>query len=340
MRKRLITAGIIFWMAVLISSVGLLLISLKGGFQFNMDSKLLKEESIRLKEYEKIAIESDSLGIELRESATDEIEVEQYGGSRTEEEELFRISEQGKTIQIKQKNRLRLVSLNFNLNEKLIVHIPKAYLGDLQLENSSGGVEIEDSFAFKDLDIKNSSGGIRIKSPISAENASINTISGGIRAEGNVTVAQLTKIKSSSGGIRFSKNLKTDTLTAKCTSGGIRLTEVEAEDFDIKCSSGSIKVEAIAGGGSINSTSGGITMGIANMTDDISVKSSSGGMKLTVASGLEFQFTGRCTSGSIKSNFPLDTGSNNHKAEAIVGNNPTVTLSAVSTSGGIKIKQD
>lgn len=340
MKKKLILAGIVVWVLIVGVIVTVIVAAARGGgISMFADTKLVKEDNIKLEEQKNLIIECDSGAIEVVAGTGDEIKVEQYGGSRLTEEELFQVKADSNTIQIQQKNKIRIVSLNFSLDERLVIEVPKKYAGNVELKNSSGGIRVKDHFVWDDLKISNSSGGIKLLDKVEANNVNVKVSSGGILIEEKLTAAGTVELKSSSGGIKALTEIEADTINVTASSGGIKLGDVMVNEFKLKCSSGHLRADSLSGGGEVRSTSGGMEIGLRNITSDVYTKSNSGGTKIYVDPDMEFSFTGKASSGGIKSNFPMDINDNKNRASAVVGKNPSVQITSESSSGGIKINQ-
>lgn len=243
-------------------------------------------------------------------------------------------------------------------DERLVVEIPEYFIGNLDLAASSGSIKVLDEFTLKDASFLTTSGSTRIPNNITADNLSISSSSGSIKLGGYVTANDLSA-KATSGSIRSSMDIKVDgninlntssgsihvdkDITAKeiyvgTSSGGIRLENVNVEEYDLESSSGSIKVNSISGGCSAKASSGGIHLALANPNGDIYINTTSGSIKVALESSLQFNLTAQTASGGIRTNFATQKNERGNQAIANIGDNPTVSITAKASSGGIRIE--
>ncbi len=232
----------------------------------------------------------------------------------------------------------------------------------VRLHSTSGGIDLHGALTANEAAITSTSGGIRVSAPLDVSGSlNCESTSGGIRTNDMLTANEL-RLKSTSGGIHINAPLKVSgtldcdntsggikmndlvtakTLNMKSTSGDIRLQEIDAAVYDIHGSSGSIRIEAISGSGSISANSGGVRAKVLNLTGDSYFKSSSGDVHVTLTHSVRFQLRANSNSGGVHANFDLrytDRGKNS--AEAVIGEDSAPALRLQSNSGSIQIKRE
>lgn len=339
MKKKVLLIGIISWTAVAALLIAIIVnAAYGGGFGImNYNSVLVKEDAVSIAGISNITVQSDLAGIEVLSTEESQIRVRQYGANLGSKE-LFTVELNGPTAKIELKHKFRFFNIGFGfLSERLVIEVPSAWIGDVNVYSSSGGIRLNDTFTWENVKFSCSSGGINIDKPLSAGNLDINVSSGGIHVNDVLTVAEQLTVDSSSGGIHLNAPIKAGKINAKVSSGGMTLGEVNVSEFNLVSSSGGIKVEGITGSGSAKASSGGIKIKLNDPLGDVKLTSSSGQIKIAVDKALSFNFDGKCTSGSIHADFPLNENKNNDTATATVGNNPTASITANSTSGGILV---
>lgn len=362
MKKGFIIISIGLWTIVVVAIIALAISISRGRFNkmsvVSVPSELLKEEEVLLGDCDKITINTTRHSIQLFKSTGDKIKISQYGNPDTSQDELFKVSTSGNSIHIYIDRKVRLEFFNFIGEEKLLIEIPESFYGDMDVAASSGSIRFEDEFALKDVKLNTSSGSARFNDNILADTLNIKSSSGSIRLNGTVTAKKLTakvssgsihsamdikvdgdiELNSTSGSIDLDKNVTARSLYADTSSGGIRLENVYVEAFDLNCTSGSVKVNKISGGGNIRSSSGSINIALENPEGDIYLKTNSGSIKVGLEPTLQFKLTAQTISGSIKTNFPTDKNDKGNHATANIGDNPSVNIIARASSGGIRIQ--
>lgn len=361
MKKGFLILAIGLWtlIAVAIISATILIANGKGNYMIPAKADtLIKDEEINLGNIEKIKIDSTSQSIQIRKTDGNSIKVSQYGDPDTLNEDLFLVSTTNDSLHIYFNKRYRISLFCINYNERLVVEIPERFYGDLDTAASSGSIKIEDEFAFKDVELTSSSGSIRIEKNITADILNASSSSGSIRFNGIVTAKDISA-KASSGSIRSDMNIisngSTDfntssgsidikgdisakDLYAHSSSGGIHLSNVFVESYSVKCTSGSINIDSISGGGSAKTSSGGIRLALQNPKGDVDLNSTSGSIRVTLDPSLQFTLTARTTSGGIHTNFNINKNDKGNHATASIGDNPTVNITANASSGGIRVE--
>lgn len=203
------------------------------------------------------------------------------------------------------------------------VYIPQNMVVKLEAKNTSGGIVVK-GLDFIDLSLESSSGNIQADVAKSLGGITMKTTSGSIKAEnleatealiigassGNINVtdvkADRVKASASSGAIKMSevtsKNVDGDTTSGSIhledsaisekidlttTSGGVKFDDISAEEFEFKCTSGSVR-------GSVKGSKSDYTCRVSTTSGSSNIKEAGNGGKLLTAS---------TTSGSVNISF-------------------------------------
>lgn len=259
---------------------------------FSKELTLAKELSF---ETENFTLSSGSYPVKITQSPDGKIYVKQYAEKDITEKELMQSEESkdGVTVKIPAINNLRIASRRY-----LEIALPKS-CGTLSLISSSGGISADCSVNAREFSADISSGSFKVGG-ISAENISLSSKSGGI------------KCGSLSGNVKISS-----------ASGGITLEELNGA-FEIRSASGGIRLDKICGGGKISVFSGGIKAVFADISDNVAINVTSGGVKVDVPKNSDISLSAKATSGTVS-------------APEMHGGKYNVNISAV--SGGISVSE-
>lgn len=347
------------WTIVVVAII-VLAISISRGRVKRMTvlSTLLKEEEVSLDNADTISIETSRHNIQIIKSTGDKVKVSQYGKPDAIQDELFQVTTSSNRIHIYIRKKFQIELFNFTTEEKLLVEIPESFYGDMDVTASSGSIRFEDEFTLKNVNLNTSSGSTRFNSNIFADKLNIRSSSGSIRLNGLVTAKKLSarassgsirtamdikvdgdiELNSTSGSIDLDKDITAKSIYADTSSGGIRMENVYVDAYDLKCTSGSIKINKLSGGGNISASSGGIKLALEDPKGDIRLNTNSGSIKVELEPSLQFRLTAQTTSGGIKTNFPAEKNEKGNYATASIGDNPSVNITARASSGGIRIE--
>jgi lia operon protein LiaG len=189
----------------------------------------------------------------------------------------------GATIEVRTKMPFSFFNLWGSLNYALYVHIPDDFEGDMQLELTSGQLELYD-FDLAELDIQLTSGDINIYS--------IN--------------ADYIRFDATSGDIQGSSILATE-VDLEMTSGDVDLNGLVCEDLYFDMTSGKVQLDNFEGAIKGGMTSGDMDVHYANKMDDFVFDITSGELLLDYSNvDIDATFDIEATSGSIKVKFDLD----------------------------------
>lgn len=195
-----------------------------------------------------------------------------------------------------------IVNIGFYIrNTVLDVYLPASYTGDLELDASSGNIDVA-GYSLHELKCDASSGNVVI-SDVKADTVSANTSSGNINAEG-ITGGTF-KVRATSGNITGG-DIDADRVDLETSSGDTRLSGVSG-DIEANASSGRIGIEAVSGAGKVTAeaSSGDIVMSFMDIGPDLRFHTSSGLVKLAFPSDAAFGINFDTSSGSFHSDFPI-----------------------------------
>ncbi len=214
-----------------------------------------QKETIKLKDTTLIKVESSSADIEIIAEDREDISVVLHTFQRGPR---LKVSD-GKTIQIEAKQERWVGGISMSRSPKLTIYVPKGYDQSIEVDNSSGDLDINE-MALDSLEIHLSSGDVRGKE-LSFNKGSIDSSSGDIDME-NIQGTEF-NIHSSSGDLKledFTGQLEGDTssgnvlitfkeftsdLNYSTQSGDITVDFNEEPidaDFDLQCSSGEVSL--------------------------------------------------------------------------------------------------
>ncbi len=281
--------------------------------------------------------------IVILKNSSDKIRVAEYMSRTPAEDELAQVSTDNTSFNI-HAGRRELFGWFMNQNSKVEVYLPEGYEGSLDIETTSGSVEVKENVALTNVDVSSSSGSIRFNE-ILAKEINLSSTSGSTRgslleAEGDITIQSSSgsigvdkitgssaDLDSTSGSIRGSEVICTgkvtmesssgsinydgvsgNTIELKSTSGGIRGKELLGKDgISVRCSSGGITFDKIDGRHAIETTSGTIRVDTATVGGEYD--SSSGSIRTGFAS-VESDITIKATSGSVSLELPAEQAFN------------------------------
>lgn len=184
--------------------------------------------------------------------------------------------------------------------------------------NTKSAVELYVPAGYKgDLDIGISSGTLRIHRALTL---------------GNFTA------RLSSGNVKSGSPIEAENALIKVTSGTINLEQLDTTLYEIDLSSGNVSVGSLSGSGSARLTSGTLRLDNVRIDEYLHTKLSSGTMSLALADDPSLQFSGKVSSGTIRTYFDLYyTGDQKKESFATVGEGPYKELTTQITSGTARI---
>lgn len=207
--------------------------------------------------------------------------------------------------------------ISLGTGPSMTVFLPAEVYDELEIETSSGDINVPGGISFDELDVSTTSGGIAVSDTDVTDELDAETSSGGIRLQG----------------------VSARKLAAQCSSGGLHLDKISCDDAELKTSSGSIRLQGVSAHKlSAQCLSGGLHLD--NITCDVAaLKTSSGSIR---ASSLELSGTlqATCMSGGMHleavrcSNFEADSSSGSVRLTDLVA---TGSIDIKTTSGGITL---
>jgi hypothetical protein len=342
-------------------------------------SELIYQESAASSGVERLEITASSDSVRVFAVDGGEFAIRQYGPTDMLEEELVQIRREDGTLRVTVPSRsgVYVFSVGIFADHRLEIDIPRNWFGDMSLSTSSGAQTLEHGFSWRSATLSSSSGGVRLLGPLTLEgNASLSASSGSVRIQdltaasatlktssgtlsvsGRLTLTGNLDANTSSGSLRLNDtsasrvsaetssgtlelgDMRADNVRGKTTSGTLRATRIEAASFDLETSSGGIRADALTGGGRLKSTSGNINVETLRPTSDVSLRASSGGVKLWVPDDYAFVFEGRCSSGSIRSDYDLYYQGRNNNSATYTHREGGPTISVETTSGSIRLSR-
>lgn len=165
-------------------------------------------------------------------------------------------------------------------------------------------------------------------------------------------------IETGSGMIKIKPAYTLDTLSLQTNSGAISLDSIEATSISATSQSGSIKmttctgqvfaqtttstitVDDLAGYGTFESQSGGITLSLNEVEGNIKARTTTGKVQLKLPENAEYLFEAESKSGYITVPFDsedLDADNTKQRVYASIGTRPTENVLIDTTSGAISV---
>ncbi|MDF2505979.1 DUF4097 family beta strand repeat-containing protein [Clostridium sp.] len=258
-----------------------------------------KDENTPLDNFNKINVDFSSTDIIIQSTDEPNLRIIQKSTGKLRNEEKFTISKENDNIIIKRSNSRVAFSI-FNL-------------GNLQERIE---VYIPKNYT-KNLDIQSSSGNIIFNSDINLNNISC---------------------IASSGNLRDESIINANDVNLKASSGNISLEALMSKSYKVNTSSGNIDINSLSGSGDVSASSGNVKVNYKDISEYSNVSARSGNVDLVIPEGLNFEFSGRCNSGDIKSSFDLNyKNKRGNEATAQVGSAPYKKINASTSSGNIDV---
>lgn len=288
-----------------------------GSTRFVMagQAKLRNTIEIPLSEIDSLELEYKSKNLKIYPAEGESIIIKEYLMS---DAEIAECEIQNRRATIKGKDVFSFIF--FGGGEKIEVYLPKEGLNTLSVETASGNITAEEGFE------------------IQLQELGVAAASGNIRWQN--TKADKAAFAAASGNIHV-KELQTEETAVATASGNIDAENVNGI-FALAASSGNINAYQMSGHGDVNTSSGGIKVEMDEVTGDLKLKASSGGVKLLLPKELSFELEVNTGSGSIHTDYDENLSYNrkgNH-ASGVVGTEATYHISAEAGSGNVKVNQN
>lgn len=311
MNRRLIKVLIVMWSIIAIGFTAILVYGIcnNGGtdimdlFRFKNGSEstltIQKDESIDLNNVNKVNVDFSSSNIIVQTTNEPNIRVVQKSTGNLSEDQKFTISKENNEVTIKK--------------EKFAIHFSIFNFGNF---GEVIEVYIPENYN-KDLDIESSSGNIKFVSDLNLENLNCHA---------------------SSGNLDLQSTIKASDINLNVSSGNISVEALISKTYNINTSSGNVKVNSLSGSGTLEASSGNIKATFSDISEYSKASTHSGNINLVLPKELTFEFSGKCSSGDIKSNFDLNYKSKRgNEATAQIGSGPYKKIDASTGSGNISI---
>ncbi|MCL1820249.1 MAG: DUF4097 domain-containing protein [Oscillospiraceae bacterium] len=288
-------------------------------FEFGGTSELVKEDSVSMDGVRKLELSARSHAIYVRSVNSNTLTVRQYGPNNLSDRDYFDLRKNGDyvTVDARSEVRSRIVFFGWTVDERIEIDVPSDWIGDVDIDTSSGGLKIQDTFEWGDISIKCTSGGITVERKLTGNKVDIRVSSGGIRLNDSV-IADSVYIKSTSGGIRtdyieartveadcssggitFGNTVKADDVNMRTTSGSLKAETLDAGNFNISSSSGGVRITELIGQGYVKCSSGGINIAFLNPTGNVELRTTSGGIRTEVPRDLKHLVSTHASSGGV-----------------------------------------
>ena len=341
MNRKSIIVRIALLGVVVILLLGALAIGLTRGFSvFRFGAirigelKLVHEQTVDAAAIQTINLDFGSADVEVYASEQGIVRVQQFSDTGLDEEEFFQMSSANGTISV-------------------VEGVPRTFLGLFRIHPYQMiKLYVPKAYA-GNLGVKTSSGNVTFENEMNLQNVDLRLTSGDLRDEyainasqlslvvtsGNIDMVSITcqnyQVKSTSGDMRI--DALEGSGAVNVTSGNIRISSIKGASHYIQATSGTINIGNFSGAGSIHTSSGTITAGIVKLDGNLTVSATSGDIRLLAGPEASFNLLASCVSGSVRGNLGLSVTDNGKAASAHVGGSPTATLTAQTTSGNITV---
>ncbi|ETY74882.1 DUF4097 family beta strand repeat-containing protein [Lactiplantibacillus fabifermentans] len=258
-----------------------------------------------------VAYRSARVKIMPTRGANDEIIVREYMNHNNTTYHA-QITQQGDTLAIDQGKFPFLIPLRVHVQ----ILIPSVYAGNLTVENRSGALLVAGLTKLQVVNLRIVSGDCRVA---------------------NVQ-AQAMSADITSGNFAYNDGRVTDQLGMLVKSGRIRLSRVQAGQFTVSATSGTIQGNALRGGGSWTAKTGALKLGFAAIDGNINLNAKSGTIKVAVPEDASYQYELEAHSGHVSA---PKNGVSGHTADGYqtgqVGQTAPYKIIGRTTSGSIRL---
>jgi lia operon protein LiaG len=198
------------------------------------------------------------------------------------------------------------------------VYLPPSFAGSYRIRLGSGGLEADTGInAAGTVNINVSSGTLRLRK-VTAKRMRLRASSGSIHAMGLYGETEI-----------------------ELSSGSLFLDALAGGEHRIHLSSGSAKISGASGKGNFTASSGNITLGVSELSGDLSFELSSGSLDLKLPRDASFNLDAETSSGSVNVKTGDDSYTIKGRSSVLrpIGENPEFTISAKLRSGNITIRR-
>lgn len=296
-----------------IAALSIAAVSASAAFGNSADIKLVNTQEISPDGLNLIKATYISDHVTVYKSPSDKVILKEYM-SKDEPRYYANVSQSKDSLTIRSGERPKLgIFTAFSAYAE--IYLPEAYMGDFYVKNTSGSIEFVDKMALADVNIDITSGSAKL----------------------NDIAAKELEIETSSGAIKYN-DIKASDVDITTNSGSIKGRDIVSDTSWIKSTSGGIAIGEISGKADLKTTSGSITFDCSADVGDVTVKSTSGRITVSVPKGLAFNFSANSTSGGIDAPFADKQSGSFKKVSTTVGTDPKISIDLSTTSGGIEVR--
>lgn len=303
-----------------------------------------------------IYISTTSEKINFITSDSDELKVRFYGSYSSSDSKYrpeLTLTESGGDITVKVGYKSHIGPLMFNSDLKLDVYLPAAYAKSLDVRTTSADITIDEIASLEVFKGQTVSGSLTAKR-INASRAELAAASGALSingqfdsircsaTSGNITSediqAKTAAFDTASGNIRV--NAAADDLKLHSNSGEITAEQVDAKSCRAETASGGITLRGNPGKLEAASASGNIRLEYGELSNDISVTTTSGSTSIKLPENAEFRLAFNTASGRSKVDFPVTiSGTSDRRGMSGTVVSDRNSIKVTSTSGDLNISK-
>ena len=285
--KILIVAGSLVGVGLLISIIGILILSIKP--------KKAMQIKNNMEDMEYTAKHTDTLETIIVSVAPENIEILPYDGKDIviqyrddKDNSMYEIKDSKSTLKFKRNDFelsvnafsvfdiTKLFSMDDIMNDEDLtvrVYVPKDSVFEYQVNSVSGTIRMQDVKANDDLIISTTSGEIEIVGVSTNESADISTVSGDIEIT-DVVAGHDVNVSTTSGGVIQNNVSANDEIEIGTVSGNITSDTLNSNTLSASTTSGEVRVNMLIleKEAEISTISGDIEIGIGESSDDYSVE--------------------------------------------------------------------
>ena len=289
-----------------------------SGFSFAWGSTALSSErTFDMTGIQDVRIEYGSVNVVFGEADGEECVVKEYL-RRNHKDAETEMKVDGDTLLIRRRNNYSVISI-FGIGgsgpEKVEILLPESYRGNVTVETGSGNIGADTDLILDSFYASSGSGNIRC---LNVEAGEIKVSAG----SGNISIERAEGSRDISTG-----------------SGNIHILGGAGDTF-VSAGSGNISLEGVEGRMDGSAGSGNIRAVFGNVTDDISLTTTSGDIRLEIPGQSSFSYEGNSTSGSIRTDFDgaLEWNKKRNHAMGSYGSGSGVQVHTEASSGNTTVK--
>ena len=285
--KILIVAGSLVGVGLLISIIGILILSIKP--------KKAMQIKNNMEDMEYTAKHTDTLETIIVSVAPENIEILPYDGKDIviqyrddKDNSMYEIKDSKSTLKFKRNDFelsvnafsvfdiTKLFSMDDIMNDEDLtvkVYIPKDKAFEYQVNTVSGKIRMQDVKANDDLIISTTSGEVEVVGVSTTENIDISTVSGKVEIADAVAGHDVS-VSTTSGGVIQNNVSANDEIEIGTVSGNISSDTLNANTLSASTTSGEVRVNMLIleKDAEISTISGEVEIGIGESCDDYSVE--------------------------------------------------------------------